>query len=160
MIFLYACYIIASRTWIAHNNTVVAVASDERTRMELMHEKGGKMIKLKDCSAKLHKYFSKTFGVVNLNVEHTHIYNRIYAMCSANTQCCWHAAVCLPYSCDLCFGIFTWFSIFRLRKLLKFLVEHTEIPTKKHRDRKRVVRGQKRTKRFLTISWIAKMMQT
>lgn len=40
------------------------------------------MIKLKDFSAKLHKYFSKTFEVVNLNAQHTHT----HTMCLTNTR--------------------------------------------------------------------------
>lgn len=55
-------------------------------REELSMRKGKKMIKLKDFSAKLHKYFSKTFGVVNLNVENTYTHTHIHAMCSTNTR--------------------------------------------------------------------------
>lgn len=100
------------------------------------YENEQKMIKLKDISAKLHKYFSKTFGVVNLNVEHTHTHSHTHmyivhaeeeheyqaygyrceqkhTMCSTNTKrlvCC----MLLLFVCrvhETCSGIFVWFPL-------------------------------------------------
>lgn len=151
----------------AHQFTRNTMAAQQRQRQRpkqqnssntgIKYENEQKMIKLKDISAKLHKYFSKTFGVVNLNAEHTHTYAHVHvhihsmnfihtctcrgehqnghsskhAMCSAQILDAWYAAmlfVCRVHA--TCPGIFAWCSlcVFRLRKLFKFLlVEQTNV---------------------------------
>lgn len=67
------------------------------------------MIKLKDFSAKLHKYFSKTFGVVNLNARaliHIHTNKHTHMSCVRQMLNAWYAAVRLPYIRRTYSGIF------------------------------------------------------
>lgn len=56
----------------------VSTDSKNNNGIDIEYENEQKMIKLKDISAKLHKYFSKTFGVVKLNVEHTHTHSHAH----------------------------------------------------------------------------------
>lgn len=81
MIFLCAGYIMPSAQIHTPNNMLSCGGygnhddDDEREKEVQQEKREGrkKMIKLKDFSTKLHKYLSKTFGVVNLNVEHIHV---------------------------------------------------------------------------------------
>lgn len=94
------------------------------------------MIKLKDFPAKLHKYFSETFGVVNLNVENTYKRTHTHTPIHKHMPCVlWQMLhnivgmllLLLPFfRTDFVKLVLRYFHVILytscLRKLLKFLV--------------------------------------